>query len=92
LITKLYAIVGEYGVDFEGNCFGQGLQEGRGGLHRSDVVQLCEGKLREPVHSHKEIQLPLFGADLRDVDMEVADRIGLELFLDGLSPRRRAAC
>jgi hypothetical protein len=42
-------------------------------------VQFDEGELRSPVDRDDEIELALSGSDLGEVDMEIADRIGLEL-------------
>ena len=41
-------------------------------------MQLNKGKLARAVDGHEQVQLALFGADLRDVDVEVADQVGLE--------------
>jgi hypothetical protein len=43
-----------------------------------------EGVLRRPVHGHEEVQLAFLGADLGDVDVEVAERTALEGLLRGL--------
>jgi hypothetical protein len=60
-------------------------------LRKSEAVccltfscRLRIGELRDPVYRHEEIQLAFLGADFRDVDMEVADRIDFECFLAGL--------
>jgi hypothetical protein len=42
------------------------------------LVQLDEGKLGRAVDSHEEVQLALLRSDLRDVDVEEADRVALE--------------
>lgn len=44
-------------------------------------MQFDEGELRGTVDSNEHVQLALFGAHLRNVDMEVADRVALELLL-----------
>lgn len=46
-------------------------------------LKLCEGELRGPVDGDEEAQFALGALDLGDVDMEEADRIGLELRLRG---------
>ncbi len=48
-------------------------------------MQLDEGELRGAVDSHEQMELALLGSDLGDVDMEVADRVALELALVGLA-------
>jgi hypothetical protein len=40
-----------------------------------------EGELRRPIDRDDEIELALSGSDLGDIDMEIADWIGLELAL-----------
>lgn len=42
-------------------------------------MQFDEGELRCPVDSHEQIEAPFGGADLSDIDVEVADRVSLEL-------------
>jgi hypothetical protein len=44
-------------------------------------MQFHEGKLRGPVDGHEHMQLALFGPHLGDIDVEVADRVALELLL-----------
>jgi hypothetical protein len=39
----------------------------------------CE--LRSSVDRHEQIELAFFGADLSDIDVKVADRVGLEFAL-----------
>ena len=47
-------------------------------------MQFDKGELRSAVDCDEEMQLALLGSNLGDVDMEVADRIALELALVGL--------
>lgn len=47
-------------------------------------MQLNDGELAGAVDSCEQVKLALFGADLRDVDVEVADRVGLELRTIGI--------
>lgn len=42
-------------------------------------MQLHKGKLGCPVDRHEEVELAFLGADLCDVDVEIANWIGLEL-------------
>src|SRR5271163_4337982 len=44
-------------------------------------MQFNEGELRPPIDRDNEIELALSGSDLGDIDMEIADWIGLELAL-----------
>ncbi len=60
------------------------LQEGAGHRPISAFVQLSKGVFGCPVDSHPEVQLAFAGANFRDVDVEEANRLGLEGLLTGL--------
>jgi hypothetical protein len=49
------------------------------------LVELGGGELRGPADGEEEVEPALRGADFGDVNMEVADRIGLEFALDALA-------
>jgi hypothetical protein len=68
-------------VDLVGNGSDQGFEEVRSCLAVSGVIEPGEGELGGAVHGHEQVQLAFFGADLGDVEVEVADGIGLELLL-----------
>ena len=78
-IGEVGAVVGEDGVDPVGDGLDQAAQEVCGRLARHLFVQLDEGELRGPVDCDDEMELALSGSSLGDVDMEVANRIGLKL-------------
>ena len=84
-VGELDAVVGQHGVDLVGHGCDQGLA-GSVTLSADAAfsMQLDEGELRGPVDGHEEIELALLGAHLGDVDVEVADRIALELLLGRL--------
>lgn len=42
------------------------------------LVQFDEGELRGAVDGDEHMQIALFGANLRDVDVDVAERVALE--------------
>jgi hypothetical protein len=50
-----------------------------------DAVHLGEGKFAGAVDGHEQVELALFGPDLGDVDVKVANRVALEGLL-GLFP------
>jgi hypothetical protein len=81
---KLDAVVRQDGVDLIGNGGDELVEK----LSRRDGgrlrLQPGEGVLRGPVHGHEEVELALLGADLGDVDVEVAERVALEGLLGGL--------
>src|SRR4051812_12556679 len=83
--SKLDPIVGENRVDLVGNSRDQSFEEGRGGGPSRLPDQLHEGELAGAIDGDVKIELAFSGLDLRDVDVEIADRIGLELFLRRLA-------
>ncbi|MGC0321001.1 hypothetical protein ABIG06_001630 [Bradyrhizobium sp. USDA 326] len=78
------AVVREHGVDFVGGSLDQVVEESPGGGNGRLLHQPSEGVLRGAIHRHEEVELALLSANLGDVDMEVADRIGLERLLGRL--------
>ena len=85
-IGELDAVVGEHGMDPIRDSRDQRLEESRRSLHIGTFDQLHESELRSAVDGHKEIELAFGGAHLGQINMEVADRIALELL-----PSRLAA-
>ena len=75
------SVVGEDRVDLVGDGGDEAAQEVSGGPARDLFVQFDEGELRGPIDCNDEIELALSGSNLGDVDMEIADRIDLELAL-----------
>jgi hypothetical protein len=75
------SVVGEDRVDLVGDGGDQAAQEVSGGPARDLFVQFDQGELRGPIDCNDEIELALSGSNLGDVDMEIANRIGLELAL-----------
>ena len=75
---ELDAIVGEQGVDPVGHGLDQGMEEVGRDLACRLLMQLGKGKLAGAVDGHEQVELADLGADLGDVDVKVADRIGLE--------------
>lgn len=71
-------------MDFVGNGLDRGFEEVRGGPAIGSFVQFGIGELRGAVDRHEQVKLAFFGANLGDVEMEVADRIGLKLLPLGL--------
>jgi hypothetical protein len=76
-----HAVVGEHRVDAVGHRRDQAAQELRG-LHLARAPhEAGEGELARAVGRHEQAQLALFGADLGEVDVEVAERVAREAFL-----------
>src|SRR5690606_9977178 len=68
-------------MDLVGTGRDQAEQELSGDGGGGFLMQLHEGEFRCTGHGHEHVQLALFGANLGDVDVEIADRVGLELLL-----------
>src|SRR5262249_4961219 len=77
-VAELDAVVGEDSMDLVGNRPDQRRQEAGRSLYVGGRVQLGKGKLRRSIDCHEQIELALPGANLGDIDVEVADRIALE--------------
>ncbi len=72
------SVVGEDGVDLIRDGNDEAAQEVRRGAARHLLVHLDEGELRRSVDCDEQVELALRGSNLGDVDMKIADRIGLE--------------
>jgi len=79
--AELDPIVGENRVDLVGDSRDQSFEESRGGGSSRLPDQLHEGKLARAIDGDVEVELAFIGLKLSNVDVEVADRVGLELFL-----------
>ena len=81
---ELDAVVGEHRVDFIWHYRDQGHEEGRrrGPARLSD--DLDESEFACAINGDIEVQLAFGSLHLGDIDMKIADRIGLELLLDRL--------
>ena len=87
LFRELDAIVSEDGVDFVWNGFQQVFKELPRCFAISLLNQLSHGELADAINSYKEMQLSLFGSDLRDINVEITNRVALKLL-----PLRFVAC
>jgi hypothetical protein len=85
-IGEMGPVVGEDRVHPVGDGLDQSAQEARSGAAHDLHVQFDEGDLGGPVDRDNEIELSLRCSDLGEVDMEIADRIGLNLRLGEASP------
>ena len=61
----------------------QAAQEVPRGATRHLLVHLDEGELRRSVDGDEQVELALRSSNLGDVDMKIADRIGLEFAFGG---------
>jgi len=78
-IGEVGSVVGEDGMDPVGDGLDEAAQEVGGDATRHFFMQFDEGELRGSVDRDYEIELALRGSDLGDVNMEIADRVSLEL-------------
>ena len=72
------SVVGEDGMDLIRDGGDQAAQEVPRGATRHLLVDLDEGELRRSVDGNDEVELAVSGSNLGEVDMKIADRIGLE--------------
>jgi len=80
-IGELDAVVGEHGVDAIRNCFDERLEERGGGSHVGSLHEFNDGALRGAIDGYEQVEFALGGPHLSQVDVEEADRIGVELLL-----------
>ncbi len=77
------AVVSENRMDLVGHSPDEGAQEVAGNLRRGLLVQFHIGELARAIDGNEQVELALFGAHLRDIDVKIADRVSLELALAG---------
>jgi hypothetical protein len=77
------SIVGEDGRDLVRDGGDQAAQEVSRGAARHLLVHLDEGELRRSVDGDEQVELALRSSNLGEVDMKLADRIGLEFAFGG---------
>jgi hypothetical protein len=75
------AVVGQHRVHLVGHGLDEGAQEVGRDPARGPLVQLREGELAGAVDGHEQVELAGLGADLGEVEVEEADRVGLEALL-----------
>ena len=78
------AVVGEHRVDLVRHGRDQGPQEVARHPPCGFLMQLGEGELARAIDGDEQVEPPFFRMHLGDVDVEVADRVGLELLLGRL--------
>ena len=83
-ISKLNAVVSENRVDGVGYSSNKIVQELLRDGSCSPLVKFNIGKLAGSVDGHEEMELAFCGSDFGNVDMEVTNRISLELLLRSL--------
>jgi hypothetical protein len=82
-IGEVGSVVGEDGVNLVRDGGDQARQEIPGGPACDLLVQFDESELRRSVDRDNEVELALSGSNLGDVDMKIADWIGLEFAFGG---------
>jgi hypothetical protein len=82
--SEVHSVVSKHGMDLVGHNLDEGLEKVREDPCRGPLLQLDEDEPRGSIDSDEEIEFALPGTHLHDINMEVADRIGLELLPLGL--------
>ena len=77
-------VVGQDDMDAIRHGLDQRPQEVSGDAARRLLVQFDEGKLCGAIDGNQEVELALFGSDLGDIHVEVAERVGFEGTFIGL--------
>jgi hypothetical protein len=85
-VGELDSVVGEYGVDTIWNGFDERLEERGGSLHICSFDEFDHSELRGSVDGHEQVELAFGRSHLSQVDVEEADRIGVELLPASLVP------
>ena len=83
-VGELDAVIGEHGVDAVRNGCNERFEEGGSGPHVSLFDEFNHGELRGSVDGNEQVELAFGGSDFGQVDVEEADRIGVELLPPGL--------
>jgi hypothetical protein len=83
-VGELDAVVGEHSVDAVRHGFDERLEEGGSGPHVRLLNDLDHRELGGAVDGDEQGELAFGGPHLGQVDVEEADRIGIELFPPGL--------
>ncbi len=76
---EMRAVVGQDGMDPVGDGSDEGAKEIPPDPPGGFLMQFDKGELGGQVDGDQQVELALRGVDLGDVDVEVAERIGLEL-------------
>jgi hypothetical protein len=82
---ELDPIVGENRVNLIGDSRDQSFEEGRGGGPSGLPDQLHESELVGAIDGGVEVEFAFSSLEFSDVDVEITDRISLELFLRRLA-------
>lgn len=80
-IGEVGSVVGQYGVDFIGNGLRQRPEKFPGNASGCLLNKLSEGELGSSVDGYEEIKPAFSRMHLGNVNVEIADRIALELLL-----------
>ena len=78
-VGEVDAVISEHGVDAIWNGLDESFEEGGGSSHVGLFNQIHNNKLRGPVDRNEQVELAFGGPHLGQIDVEEADRIGIEL-------------
>lgn len=85
-VGELNPVISEHGVQLVRRRLDEVAQKLCGDQLRRAWVQFGVGDLTGAVNRHEQIQLPFFGSDLGNINVEVPQRIVFERFSCGLLP------
>lgn len=80
-VSEMGSVVGQHGVDPVRNGVDQAAEEVSGVAPADLLVQFSKGKLAGTINGNEHVELTLFCPNLGDVDVEVTNRVRLELLL-----------
>ena len=83
-LGEVGAVVRQHDADLVGHGSCKGPEEVASDAPGDPFMELHEGELGRAVDSDEQVKLAGLRPDLGDVDVEVADRVALELALVGL--------
>src|SRR5215203_327970 len=78
MLDELNPIVGQYRVDLVGNGSDQRLEEAGSDQLRGLPIDAGEDQLRSAVHGHEQMGFAALVAQFGNIDVEVADLVGLK--------------
>ncbi len=78
-VSELDAVVGEHGVNAVRNSFNERFEKGGGGSRICLFDEFDHSELRRSVDGDKQVEPAFGGSHFSQVDVEEADRVGVEL-------------
>jgi len=80
-VGEMGPVVGQHGLDLVRNGVDQAAEKVSGVAPADPLMQFGKGKLAGAINGNEHVELALFGPNLGDVDVEVANRTCREFLL-----------